>query len=179
MTARFVSLGFKPAAGQEQVVPTGVYTMLRFPYGAQENADPWDMHSRVHAGRIVTYADPESGLIVPRSAGIGCLELNIIWTDSDYAELRDVFVRDPLGPEPDFTGYDHRARTPGENCFTKVHWLVVRPGVPLGVQVAHDGTTAAKVRMAQFKLTIIDAEEPPVERPNPERPAATDPWPDM
>lgn len=179
MTARFVSLGFKPAAGQEQVIPVGAYTLLRFPYGAQENADPWDMHSRVHGGRVVTYADPESGLIRPSKAGIGCLELDVIWTDSDYVELRDVFVRDPLGLEPDFTGYDHRARTAGENCFTKVHWLLVRPGIPLGVQVAHDGTVAAKVRMAQLKLTIFDADEPPVERPNPERPAAVDPWPDM
>lgn len=179
MTVRFCSLGFKPAAGQEQVIPADGYNLLRFPYGAQENADPWDMHSRVHGGRVVTYADPESGLIVPQRAGVGCLELDVIWTDTDYAELRDVFVRDPLGPTPDPTGYDHRARTAGENCFTKQHWLIVRPGVPLGVQVAHDGTVPARVRMAQFKLTIFGVEDPPAERPNPERPGSTDPWPDM
>jgi hypothetical protein len=179
VSVRLCSLGFKPVSGQEQVIPPGAYTLLRFPYGTQENADPWDMHSRVHAGRVVTYADPESGLIIPSRAGVGCLELDVIWTDTDYTELRDVFVRDPLGTTPDPTGYDHRARTPGENCFTKTHWLVVRPGIPLGVEVAHDGTVAAKVRMAQFKLTIFGAEDPPPERPNAERPGATDPWPDM
>lgn len=163
MSTYFCSLGFKPAAGQEQVIPSGGYTLLRFPFGAQENADPWDMHSPIQNGRRVTFADPESGLILPTVAGVGCLELNVIWMDADYVELRDVFVRDPLGT-PDETGYDHRARTPGENCFTKTHWLVVRPGVPLGVQVAHDGTGDARVRMAQLKLTIFHdvAERPPV-----------------
>lgn len=180
MSVYFTSLGFKPAAGQEQIIPSGVYTPVRFPYGVQENADPWDMHSRIQAGgRIVTYADPESGLIRPAVGGWGCLEFNVIWMDGDYTEIRDVFVRDPLGV-PDETGYDHRGRTPGENCFTKTHWLAVRPGVPLGVQVAHDGVSPAKVRMAQFKLTIFrDVSEPAVPRPNSVRPGREDRWPDM
>lgn len=164
MSTYFCSLGFKPQAGQEQVIPTGKYTLLRFPFGAQENVDPWDMHPRRQpGGAVIQYPDPRTGLIWPTKAGLGCLELNVIWMDADYTELRDVFVRDPLGT-PDETAYDHRARTPGEQCFTKTHWLVVRPDVPLGVMVGHNGSGDAKVRMAQFKLTILDdiAERPPV-----------------
>lgn len=178
MTVRYCSLGFKPLAGQEQSIPaTGAYTTLQFPYGAQENDDPWDMHSPNQGSSFVAYPDPKAGLIYPAVAGLGCLELNIIWMDGNYTELRDVFVRDPFGT-PDQTAYDHRARTPGENCFTKQHWLLVHPSTPLCVQVAHDGTTAAKVRMAQLKLTIfdVDAPESTVRRAVPGR---TDPWPDM
>ena len=180
MSLYVCSLGFKPPAGQEQVIPPGGgYTLLRLPFGTQENADPWDMHSRARDGRAIAYADPDSGLIHPAVAGWGTLELNIIWLDGDYTELRDVFVRDPLGAAPDPTAYAHRARTPGENCFDKVHGLLVRPGVPLGVQVAHDGPSAAKVRMIQFKLAIQDdVALPAVDRAK-LRPGAVDPWPDM
>lgn len=167
------SLGFKPATGQEQVIPSGGYTLLRFPYGAQENIDPWDMHPS-----NAPYPAPESGLIHPAVAGWGTLELNIIWLDGNYTELRDVFVRDPLGI-PDQTAYAHRPRTAGEQCFDKVHGLNVRPGTPLGVMVAHDGAGSAKVRMIQFKLTINDdIALPPADRLK-LRPGASDPWPDM
>lgn len=176
----FVSLGFKPAAGQEQVIQPGPYTLLRFPYGTQENADPWDMHPRLQpGGTVATFTDPESGLIYPAASGIGCLELNVIWMDGDYTELKDVFVRDPLGT-PDETAYDHRPRTPGEQCFTKTHWLLVQRGRPLGVQVAHDGATPAKVRMAQFKLAIFQPDKiHPVERPARKRATADRYGPDM
>lgn len=160
MGVRFCSLGFKPDPGQEQVIPSGGYTLLRFPFGAQENSDPWDMHCRNQGSGMVTYADPASGLIIPSAAGIGCLELNCIWMPGDYKEIRDVFVRDPLGT-PDQTGYDHRAPTPGEQCVTKTHWLIVRPDKPLGVMVGHDATGPALVRMAQFKLTIFEESVPP------------------
>lgn len=181
MTLYACSLGFKPPAGQEQVIPSGGgYTLLRFPYtAAQENTDPWDMHStRQPDGRIVTYADPEAGLVRPTVPGWGCLELNVIWLDGEYTELHDVFVRDPLGT-PDQTAYDHRSRTAGENCFTKTHWLSVRPSAPLGVWVSHNGPADARVRMAQLKLTIFTdvAVPPPVRQPA--RPGAVDPWPDM
>lgn len=180
MTVYFTSLGFKPEAGQEQVIPSGPYTTLRFPYGAQENSDPWDMHPRVQpGGRVATYADADSGLIWPVVGGIGQLELNIIWMDADYTELRDVFVRDPLGAAPDPTAYDHRSRTPGENCFTKTHGLIVKRGVPLAVQVAHDGTGPARVRMAQFKLTVFADVAGRPQDPVKLRPGAIDPWPDM
>lgn len=156
MSVQFCSLGFKPAAETDwQTIPPGPgYTLLRFPYGAQENEDAWDMHSRAHGKKLVTYADPESGLIVPASVGLGVLELNIIWADGDYTELHDTFVRDPLGQKPDPTAYNHRPRTAGENCFVGLHYLLVRPSTPLGVQVAHNSPTPARVRMAQFKLAI-------------------------
>lgn len=178
MSLYVCSLGFKPPAGQEQVLPSGGYHLLRLPFGAQENIDPWDMHSRTQGGKVITFADPESGLIYPAVAGWGTLELNIIWMDGDYTELRDVFVRDPLGT-PDQTAYAHRARTAGEQCFDKVHMLSVRPGVPLGVMAGHDGATAARVRMIQFKLEINDdVALPPADRDR-LRPGAVDPWPDM
>ena len=179
MPIYFASLGFKPATGAEQVIPTGSYTTLCFPHGTQENDDPWDMHPRqAPNGSLITYPAQESGLLYPTAAGLGCLELNIIWMDADYTELKDVFVRDPFGT-PDQTAYDHRARTPGENCFTKQHWLLVHPDTPLCVQVGHNGTTTAKVRMAQLKLTIFtELAEPPAD-PTRKVPGRSDRWPDM
>lgn len=149
MSVYFCSLGFKAADGQEQIIPPGPYSTIQF--GADENFDPWDMHK----------PDSDGGLIWPAINGIGCLEANIIWVPGDYTELRDVFVRDPFGT-PDETAYDHRPATKGEQAFTKTHWLVVRTDVPLALQVGHDATGDARVRMAQFKLTIFpDVAVPP------------------
>lgn len=179
MSVYLCSLGFKPETGQEQTIPAGGYTVLRFPYGAQENTDPLDMHPRVQPdGRTVTYADPESGLVWPAVGGVGCLELDVIWLDGAYQELRDVFIRDPFGT-PDPTAYDHRARTAGENCFTKTHWLAVRRGQPLAAAVAHDAAGPVRVRMAQFKLTIFDDVAGLTRDREKVRPGAADEWPDM
>lgn len=179
MDAHFCSLGFKPAtASDHQPLPGGgAYTLLRFPYGAQENDDPWDMHPRALAGRTFTHADPESGLIYPAVAGIGLVELDIILTAGDYRDVHAAFVRDPLGRNPDQTAYNHWARSAGENCFTATHLLKVRPGVPLGIQVAHDGASGS-IRMAQFKLAIFQPALPGTERNRP-LPGADKYGPDM
>lgn len=175
--AYFCSLGFKPEAGQEQVIPTGAYRTLRFGYDGHENDDPWGMHDpRQPDGAFVRdwTADERSGLIWPAADGLGILEMNIIWLAGDYQEVRDVFVRNLIGDTPDWTAYDHRPPSKGENPFTKTHMLKVYRGVPLALQVAHDAPGDARVRMAQFKLTILPLAVPPVSR---NRVRSTEPMP--
>lgn len=107
---------------------------------------------------VLGMASKDRHTIVPSRAGIGLLELNIVWEAGDYSELRDVFVRDPfkVTKDPDNrTAYDHRPPSPGVQCFTKQHTLLVHPDVPLGVYVSHNDVVPRRVTMAQFKLTIL------------------------
>lgn len=131
--ARYADLAIEPET----------YTLLSFP---DTSADFWGMASK------------DRKLIVPEFAGVGCLELNVIWEAARYTELRDVFTRNPFGKgegADDRTGYDHRVPSPGVQCFTKTHWLQVHPKTPLGVYVWHDGLHPVEVTHAQFKLTIF------------------------
>jgi len=126
-----------------QPIKAGGYQILTF---TDESTDSFKMHSGT------------SGLIYPSKDGVGCLELNIMWKGGDYTEVRDVFVRDPFGITDDpknYTGYDHRAVSPGMQCFTKQHWLNVKVGTPLAVYVAHDSNVTETVTHAQFKLVIL------------------------
>ena len=121
----------------------GKYTLLKFP---ETSSDKLKM------------ASSERHLILPSREGVGLLELDIVWEAGDYTELRDVFVRDPfkVTDDPDNrTAYDHRPPSPGVQCFTKSHTLLVYPDIPLGVYVSHDDTVPRSVTMAQFKLTIL------------------------
>lgn len=126
-----------------QPIKAGGYQILSF---TDESSDDHGMH----AGH--------SSLIYPSATGLGCLELNVMWDPGNYTELRDVFVRDPFGVTKDpknYTGYDHRAKSPGGQCFTKQHWLNVKVGTPLSVYVAHDSKGLEHVSHAQLKLVIL------------------------
>jgi hypothetical protein len=81
----------------------------------------------------------------------------IQWEDGAYSELRDQFVRDPLGftDDPvDTTATDHRPPSPGMQCFTKSHGIFVSPGTPLALRVAHNDSQARDIVLAEFKLAI-------------------------
>src|SRR5690606_29693257 len=103
-------------------------------------------------------SDDRAGLIWPAVEGWGELTANIHWESGSYTELRDRFVRDPLGLAggADSTGTDHRPPSPGMQCFTKKHSIFVRPGTPIALLVAHNASTPRKIVHAQFKLAIHD-----------------------
>ncbi|GAA1088350.1 hypothetical protein [Nocardiopsis composta] len=140
----------------------GGYRLLKFRY-AGESYDPWRMHDpeQPDGGRSA-YPDDRSALIWPAAAGWGTLYANIHWAAGSYAELRDRFVRDPLGLSggADSTATDHRPPSPGMQCFTKAHGIFVSPDTPLAVMVGHTGSGTATVVHAQFKLVIEAVAEP-------------------
>jgi hypothetical protein len=158
MTVRICSL----KVDTPQTVPTdGGYHLVRFPYTA-ESYDPWGMHqpTQPDGGAVTSWSrDDRSGLIWPAVAGWGVLTSLIYWEAGDYDELRDRFVRDPLG-EYDSTATEHRPPSPGIQCWHKTHEMFVSPDVPLALLVAHDATSARKLTLAEFKLAIHPVEEP-------------------
>jgi hypothetical protein len=158
VTARICSL----KVDTPQLVPAdGNYHIVKFPYPDQ-SYDAWSMHQPVQPdGRAVSSwsKDDRSGLIWPSVAGWGVLTSLIYWEAGDYDELRDRFVRDPLGAY-DSTATEHRPPSPGIQCWHKSHELFVRPDVPLALLVAHDASTSRRVTLAEFKLAIHPVEEP-------------------
>ncbi|GAA2092985.1 hypothetical protein GCM10009801_59840 [Streptomyces albiaxialis] len=143
-----------------QSVPGGGgYHILRFPFGAGESYDGHGMHQMVQPDgyEIVDWdSDDRSGLIWPAADGWGELTANIHWEDGNYSELRDRFVRDPLGLStgPDSTATDHRPPSPGMQCFTKTHGIFVHPGTPLALLVGHTDSRSRRIVHAQFKLAV-------------------------
>ncbi|GAB3482224.1 hypothetical protein [Nocardiopsis coralliicola] len=148
-----------------QSVPAdGEYHTLRFPYGDAESSDLWNMHAAAQPdGAESAYPDERSALIWPSAEGWGTVTAMIHWSDGSYREVRSQLVRDPLGLAggPDTTCTEDHAATPGGQYTAKHHALFVHPDVPLALQVRHDGSSAATVEHAQFKLAI----ETDVERP--------------
>lgn len=146
----------------QKILPGGYY-VVRFPY-AGESYDPWAMHDPAQPGGAVVTdwaSDDRSGLIWPTSTGWGTLTANIHWEAGDYSEVRDRFVRDPLGSTPDSTATDHRPPSPGMQCITKQHEMVVHDGVPIALLVSHNDSVPRKITHAQFKLSIQPLETPP------------------
>lgn len=147
---------------EPQAIPPGGYHVVRSPFGADESYDAWGMHQAVQpdGARVPDWrTDDRSGLIWPAVAGWATLTVNIHWEAGDYTELRDQFVRDPLGYGDDpvnTTATDHRPPSPGMQCFTKHHQLFTNPGVPLAVRVGHNASTPRRVVHAQFKVAIDD-----------------------
>jgi hypothetical protein len=158
VTARICSL----KVDTPQTIPNdGGYHVVRFPYPDQ-SYEAWGMHTPVQPdGRTVTSwaKDDRSGLIWPSVAGWGVLTSLIYWEAGDYDELRDRFVRDPLG-DYDSTATEHRPPSPGIQCWHKTHELFVRPDIPLALLVAHDASSSKKLTLAEFKLVIHPVEEP-------------------
>lgn len=134
------------------------YHVVRFP----EVGEPYDVHGMHQKLQPDGYEvrdwqrDDRSGLIWPAVDGWGVLTANLHWESGNYTELRDRFVRDPLGlvGEPNSTATDHRPPSPGMQCWTKHHQMFVHPGVPVAVLVAHNASSARRLVFAEFKLAI-------------------------
>lgn len=144
----------------QSVPANSPYQVIRFPFGASESSDRYAMHQiNQPDGYVITdwHSDDRSGLIWPSKAGWGDLYAMIQWEAGEYTELRDQFVRDPLGltPRPnDTTATEHRRPSPGLQCWVK-HWgIFVDPGTPLAVRATHDDGVARNITLAEFKLVI-------------------------
>lgn len=144
----------------EQSIPAGGgYHVVRFPFGTAESYDEHGMHQvQQPDGGVVSDWSKEdrAGLIWPSAGGWGSLTANIHWEPGGYRELRDRFVRDPLGLSTgaDSTGTDHRPPSPGMQCFTKHHEIFVHPETPLALLVGHTDSRARRIVHAQFKLAV-------------------------
>ncbi|PRY00715.1 hypothetical protein [Allonocardiopsis opalescens] len=145
---------------EPQSVPgDGEYHIVRFPFGGGESYDAHGMHQAAQPDghRIADWrADDRAGLIWPAVGGWGSLTAMAYWADGSYTEVRDRFVRDPLGLS---TGYDStatedRAASPGGQYAHKSHEMFVRPGTPIGFLVRHNAAGALDLTHAQFKLAI-------------------------
>lgn len=143
----------------DQVVAPGDYVIVRFPFGVQESFDKSAMHqAKQPDGYEITAwdTDPRSGLIWPRVRGLCHLYATMQWESGNYTELRHQFIRDPLGLStgPDTTGTEHRAPTPGMQCYTTSWQGLVNPGTPIAYRVAHNASSSRKLVHAQFKMSI-------------------------
>lgn len=144
---------------EPQVIPPGGYRVVRFPFGTAESYDALGMHQVVQPDGYTIRdwrTDNRAGLIWPSADGWGSLTAMIHWEAGGYSELRDRFVRDPLGLSTgaDSTATDHRPRSPGVQCFTKHHEIFVHPGTPLALMVSHNNSASTRLVLAEFKLAI-------------------------
>jgi hypothetical protein len=142
--------------GHPLSVPAGEdYHLVPFPYGSAESYDADDMHAEERDGKTHPFpSDPASALIWPAHSAWGRLYAMIQWeaASGDAAtELRDQFSRDPLGVN-DTTCTEHRAASPGMQCFAKAWAIFVDPTVPLGLRVAHNASGPLNLVLAEFKL---------------------------
>lgn len=147
-------------AAAQSIPADGTYHVVRFPFGSAEPSDSWNMHqaSQPDGVQVASWTtDDRSGLIWPAMEGWGHLYAMVQWEAGDYSELRDQFVRDPLGFTDDpvnTTATDHRPPSPGMQCFTKGHGIWVYPGTPIALRVAHNDGRARNLLCAEFKLAI-------------------------
>ncbi|MFD0208959.1 hypothetical protein ACFVH9_07465 [Streptomyces hirsutus] len=149
------------------VAPGAAYKVVRFPFGAAEPTDRFAMHQAVQPDGYVVAdwaTDDRSGLIWPSKAGWGHLHAMIQWEAASavggYTELRDQYVRDPLGltPSPgDTTATEHRTPTPGGQFYVKGHGIFVDPEVPVALRVTHNDVAPRLLTLAEFKLVIHHA----------------------
>lgn len=152
-------------SGTQSVPADGGYHVVRFSHNVVgESYDGHGMHQGTQPDGYEVgdwQVDDRSGLIWPAVGGWGVLTANIHWEPGNYGELRDRFVRDPLGLSTgyDSTATDHRPPSPGMQCFTKQHQMFVHPNTPLSLLVAHNASTPRKITHAQFKLAIHPIEE--------------------
>lgn len=149
------------------IAPGTAYKIVRFPFGAAESTDRFAMHQAVQPdGYVVSdwATDDRSGLIWPSQAGWGHLHAMIQWEAASgtggYSELRDQYVRDPLGltPNPnDTTATEHRTPTPGGQYYVKNHGVFVDAGTPVALRVTHNDANPRLLTLAEFKLVIHHA----------------------
>ncbi|UQA95592.1 hypothetical protein [Streptomyces halobius] len=151
-------------ADTPQLIQPGCYQILRFPYGSAECTDVFGMHQVDQPDEYVVAdwaTDDRSGLIWPSQSGWGHLYAMIHWEPASatggYTELRDQYVRDPLGltsSPNDTTATEHRVPTPGGQFYAKSHGIYVNPDTPLALRVAHNDCAPRNVVLAEFKLCI-------------------------
>ncbi|KPC59523.1 hypothetical protein [Streptomyces chattanoogensis] len=167
----FLSLGVQVCSLKtdtpQLIEPGCTYQILRFPF-SEECTDAFAMHEEDQPdGYVVTdwATDDRSGLIWPSTSGWGHLYAVIQWEPASatggYTELRDQFVRDPLGLTPcpnDTTATEHRAPTVGMQCFAKNWGCFVNPETPLALRVAHNDCSPRSLVLAEFKLSIHPAD---------------------
>jgi hypothetical protein len=145
---------------QPQEIPTNGYHVVRFPYGSAESYDAHNMHPAEQPDGYTVAGwptDDRSGLIWPTADGWGSLTAVIQWESGGYTELRDQFVRDPLGLTNDpvnTTATEHRPPSPGMQCWHKAHEIFVHPGVPLALRVSHNDSVPRRMVFAEFKLAV-------------------------
>ncbi|MFB6850188.1 hypothetical protein ACFCXS_35785 [Streptomyces sp. NPDC056373] len=149
------------------ISPGATYKIVRFAFGTAEPTDRFEMHQAVQPdGYVVSdwSTDDRSGLIWPSKAGWGHLHAMIQWEPASgsagYTELRDQYVRDPLGltqTPNDTTATEHRTPTPGGQYYVKNHGVFVVPGTPLALRVTHNDAAPRLLTLAEFKLVIHDA----------------------
>ncbi|NEB92459.1 hypothetical protein [Streptomyces bauhiniae] len=145
------------SATPDQVIQPLTDTLLLFPFD-QDQMDQWGMHDPAQPDGITAASSSQrAGLIWPSCEGWGHLTAEFQWEAGGYTEIRDAFMRDPLGltddPRND-TAREDRYPTGGYQWFVKNHQLSVHPGVPLGVMVRHNDKAPRKILYAQFKLAI-------------------------
>jgi hypothetical protein len=146
--------------GEPQTIPAGGYHVVRFPFGGGESYDAHGMHQMLQPdGYQITNwrTDDRAGLIWPAADGWGSLTAVIQWEAGGYSELRDQFVRDPLGLTDDpvnTTATEHRPPSPGMQCWHKSHEIFVHPGVPLALRISHNDSRPRRMVLAEFKLAI-------------------------
>ena len=144
----------------QTIAPGAPYKVVRFPFGAGESTDRFEMHQVVQPdGYVVSdwASDDRSGLIWPSRAGWGHLYAMLQWEAADATEYRDQYVRDPLGltADPDdTTATEHRPPSPGMQCFVKNHGIFVNPATPLALRVMHNDSVPRLLTLAEFKLAI-------------------------
>ncbi|MER7742288.1 hypothetical protein ABTX34_28905 [Streptomyces sp. NPDC096538] len=146
------------------IQPGAAYQVVRFPFGAAEPTDRFEMHQVVQPDGYVVAdwsTDDRSGLIWPSKRGWGMLHAMIQWEAGTATEYRDQYVRDPLGLTPtpnDTTATEHRPPSPGANFFVKSHAIFVDPAVPVALRVTHNNPTPLQLTLAEFKLAIFHAD---------------------
>lgn len=141
--------------GAQSIPADGDYHLVKFPYGGEETEDADNMHAEVRDGVSHPYpSDKESGLIWPAHEAHAELKALIYWKAGGATEYRDRFVRDPLDLSTgyDSTCTDHRAPTPGMQCYSKSWAIRVQPGTPIGLMVSHNSSSSIALDHAQFKL---------------------------
>lgn len=144
-----------------QLIPAdGGYHIVRFPYGTAESSDEHGMHQSAQPDgyQITDWAkDDRSGLVWPTLDGWASLNAMVFWDSGNYTEIRDRFVRDPLGlaGEPDSTCTEDHPTTPGGQYRAK-HWeLFAHPGTPLALLVRHNASAPVNITLAELKLSIF------------------------
>ncbi|MEW2568293.1 hypothetical protein [Streptomyces sp. NPDC047070] len=153
-----------------QLIPSGTtYQVVRFPYGALESTDRFNMHQALQPDgtTVANYAtDDRSGLIRPSKAGWAELYALLQWeaptgTSGTVTEYRDQHVRDPFGETADpndTTATDHRAPTPGGQFWTKSWGIFVDPATPIALRVTHNAVSGPlNLVLAEFKVAIHHA----------------------
>ena len=144
---------------EDQVIPRGEYTIVRFPYssgGGAEQSDAEGMHSPAQPdGGSSAYPDERSGLIWPAHSGvIGHWLAEAQFEPGDYSEIRLQFIRDPLNLSTgaNTTGTTHLPKSPGMQCFTLSHMFIANADTPVAFRVFHNASGPVKLTLAEHKL---------------------------